>query len=61
VTLLTVKELAAFLGMTESGVRQVIRRKGIERRGTGHFGAALYQPRDVFRHTGTRDRLRDAS
>lgn len=55
--LLTVKELAAFLGMTESGVRQVVRRNGVKRRGTGDRGAALYHPLDILRHTGGHDRL----
>lgn len=53
---MTVKELAAFLGITESGVRQVIRRKGIVRRGQ-RWKAALYDPAEVLRHTGGRDRL----
>ena len=60
-TLLTVKEIAAFLGMTESGVRQVIRRNQVQRRATGHFKAALYAADDILRHTGAQDRLPKAS
>lgn len=52
---LTAAELAAFLGITSSGVRQVIRRKQI-----AHVGmrgrAKLYDPDEVFRHTGVQDR-----
>lgn len=55
--LVTVKELAAFLGMTESGVRQVVRRHRVARAGTGRNRAALYRAGDVLRHTGKRDRL----
>lgn len=56
-SLLTVKELAAFLGISESGVRQIVRRKAVQRRGTGDFKAALYDAREVLRHAGTNDRL----
>lgn len=55
--LLTVAELAAFLGITPSGLRNVICRKRIRRRGTGHRKAALYDAREVLRHTGGQDRL----
>lgn len=58
---MTVKEIAAFVGMTDSGIRQVIRRKGVQRRGTGDYGAALYHPRDILEHTGGLDRLPKAS
>ena len=54
---LTVAELAAFLGMTRAGVRKVISRHQVVAAGKGHFGAKLYDPLDVLRHTGTRDRL----
>lgn len=54
---LTVAELAAFLGISRSGVRQVIHRNQIKASGKGHFGAKLYDPQDVLRHTGVRDRL----
>ncbi len=54
---LTVAELAAFLGISRAGVRQVIHRNQIMAAGKGHFGAKLYDPRDVLRHTGSRDRL----
>lgn len=50
--LVTVKEIAAYLGVTESAVRQVVRRKDIKRQGTGHYGAALYWAADVLDHTG---------
>lgn len=55
--LLTVKELAAFLGITESGVRNIISRKQIARKGTGDHKAGLYAPADVLRHSGAEDRL----
>ena len=52
---LTVAEIAAFLGMSESGLRNVIQRRGIM--AIGKRGRAnLYDPREVIRHTGTRDR-----
>jgi hypothetical protein len=54
---LTVAEIAEFLGITPSGVRQVIRRHGVQRRGTYHYGAGLYDLRELVRHAGARDRL----
>lgn len=52
---LTAAELAAFLGMTSSGVRNVISRKHIAP--VGKRGKAnLYRPSDVLRHAGARDR-----
>ena len=52
---LTVAELAAFLGMTPSGLRNVISRKQIT--AVGKRGKAnLYRPSDVLRHAGARDR-----
>lgn len=43
----TVRELAAELGITESGVRQIVRRHEIRRAGTGERQAALYDPDEV--------------
>jgi hypothetical protein len=54
---LTVAEMAAFLGMSRAGVRKVISRRQIQAAGKGHFGAKLYDPRDILRHTGAKDRL----
>lgn len=54
--LLTVAELAVYLGVTPSGVRQIIRRNGIKpvsRRWKAH----LYRPADVLQHADTFDRL----
>ena len=52
---LTATELAAFLGMTSSGVRNVISRKHIAP--VGKRGRAnLYDSRTVIRHAGARDR-----
>jgi hypothetical protein len=52
---LTVAELAAFLGMSASGVRTVISRHQVQAVGT-MWKAKLYRPDDVLRHTGARDR-----
>jgi hypothetical protein len=53
---LTAAELAAFLGMTASGVRNVISRKRIAP--IGKRGKAnLYDSREVIRHAGAHDRL----
>ena len=52
---LTATELAAFLGMTPSGVRNIISRKHVrpvDKRGK----ANLYDPRQVIRHAGAHDR-----
>ena len=52
---LTAAELAAFLGMTASGVRNVISRKRIAP--VGKRGKAnLYDSRQVIRHAGAHDR-----
>ena len=52
---LTAAELAAFLGMTSSGVRNVISRKHIAP--VGKRGKAnLYDARTVIGHAGPRDR-----
>ena len=53
----TVRDLALFLGITESGVRQIVRRYAVARVGKGVHGAALYRAGDVLRHAGGRDRL----
>ena len=52
----TVAELAAYLGITPSGVRQVIRRHGVPARGQ-RWKAKLYDPHDVLQHSGRHDRL----
>lgn len=52
----TVVELAAYLGVTPSAVRQTVRRHGIQSRGQ-RWKAKLYDPHDVLRHTGHSDRL----
>ena len=52
---LTTAELAAFLGITTSGLRNVIQRKAIQpvgKRGKAH----LYDVAEVLRHTGAHDR-----
>ena len=56
-SLLTAKELAAFLGISESGVRQIVRRNRVSRRATGEFKAGKYDAWEVLRHAGTSDRL----
>jgi hypothetical protein len=52
---LTAAELAAFLGITAAGVRQIVKRNRIEpkgKRGKAHE----YDPGEVLRHAGTHDR-----
>jgi hypothetical protein len=52
---LTAAEIAAFLGLTQSGMRSIIHRAGIQpvgKRGKAH----LYDPAEVLRHAGHRDR-----
>ena len=52
---LTVAELAAFLGLTPSGLRNIISRKHIA--AVGKRGKAnLYDPAEVLRHAGSHDR-----
>lgn len=52
---LTVTEIAAFLGVTPSAVRQIVRRNGIA--STGKTGRAkLYDPRTVLDACGAHDR-----
>ena len=52
---LTATEIAAFLGMTASGVRNIISRKHVAP--IGKRGRAnLYDPRQVIRHAGAHDR-----
>lgn len=53
---LTVAELAAILGMSRAGVRQIISRRQIKRRGKGDYGANLYDPHDILNHAGGQDR-----
>jgi hypothetical protein len=52
---LTAAELAAFLGITAAGVRQIVKRHGVEARGKDGK-AHLYDPDDVLRHAGAHDR-----
>lgn len=53
---LTAAELAAFLGITAAGVRQIVKRKAIP--AVGKVGKAhTYDAREVLRHAGTHDRL----
>jgi len=52
---LTAAELAAVLGITAAGVRQIVRRHRI--RPVGKDGRAhLYEPRSVLRHATPLDR-----
>jgi hypothetical protein len=52
---LTAAELAAYLGMTPSAVRQAVRRRHIP--ASGKRGrAAVYDPELVLQATGKRDR-----
>ena len=53
---LTAAELAAFLGMTPSGVRNIVSRKHIAPIGK-RGNANLYDARQVIRHAGPHDRL----
>lgn len=54
--LLTAAEIGAFLGMSSSGVRQIVRRNNIPAR--GKVGKAkLYDPLEVIRHAGAHDRM----
>lgn len=53
--LLTAAEIAVFLGISAAGVRQIVKRHGIQ--ALGKDGKAkLYDPREVLRHAGTHDR-----
>lgn len=54
--LVTVAELAAFLGLSTSRVRHIIADAGIEPAGQ-RWKANLYRAGDVLRHTGSSDRL----
>lgn len=51
----TVVDMAAYLGVTPARVRQVIAQHKIEPTGQ-RWKAKLYDPREVFRHTGTEHR-----
>ncbi|HET6916610.1 MAG TPA: helix-turn-helix domain-containing protein [Acidimicrobiales bacterium] len=53
--LLTAAEIAAFLGITAAGVRQIVKRHGVKPRGKDGR-AHLYDPDDVLRHAGQLDR-----
>jgi excisionase family DNA binding protein len=53
---LTVAELAAYLGLSPSRIRHIVADHGI--RSPGRKGKAkVYRPGDVLRHTGRHDRL----
>lgn len=55
---LTVAEIAAVLGITPSGVRQIVRRSNGEIRPIGKRGRAkIYDPQQFIRHAGGHDRL----
>jgi hypothetical protein len=54
--MVTVAELAAYLGVTPSAVRHVVRRHGIQPVGA-RWKAKLYDVQEVLRHTGHHDRL----
>jgi hypothetical protein len=51
----TVKEIAAFINVTPTRVRQIISEHGIEPTGQ-EWKAKLYDAREVLRHAGARDR-----
>lgn len=53
---LSADEIAAFLGVTSSAVRQIVRRHGIQHQGK-RGKAKLYDPREIIRHAGAHDRL----
>lgn len=57
----TVKDLATFTGMSESGIRNVIQRHKISAHGGTHYGAHLYNLRDILAHISPRDRLAPTS
>lgn len=52
----TVREIAALLGMTPSGVRDVISRKRIKSVGKGDYGAKLYDAVEILREAGSHHR-----
>lgn len=53
---ITAAEAAAFLGVTSSAVRHIVRRHGIE--AVGRQGRAkLYWMHEIVRHAGAHDRL----
>ena len=54
--MLTAAELAAFLGITASGVRQLVRRHRIVATGKRHGGAKVYVAKQVIRCAGADDR-----
>lgn len=51
----TVVDIAAYLGVTPARVRQIVAEHGIKPTGT-RWKAKLYDPRDVFRHSGANHR-----
>lgn len=56
-TVLTAAELAAFLRVSPSAIRQVVRRHGIRPAGRGLNRAQLYRAENAPRFTGEHDRL----
>lgn len=54
--MVTVAEIAAYLGLSASRVRHVIRECGVQPVG-GRWKAKLYDANEVLRHTGRHDRL----
>jgi hypothetical protein len=54
--LVTVAELAAFLGLSTSRIRHVIAQHAVPAQGQ-RWKAKLYDPVEVLRHAGPHDRL----
>ncbi len=52
---LTAQQIAVVLGVTESAVRHIVRRKNIRHRGK-RGRAKVYDPCEVIRHAGGHDR-----
>lgn len=53
-------EIAVFLGVSSSAVRQIVRRNGIEQ-ASQRGRAKLYWMHEVVRHSGTHDRAASRS
>lgn len=54
--MVTVAEIAAYLGVTPGYIRQIVATYRIQR--VGRYGRAhLYRVADIMRHTGHADRL----
>lgn len=52
---LTAAQIAVVLGVTDSAIRHIVRRKNIPCRGK-RGRAKVYDPRDVIQHAGGHDR-----